>query len=47
MKSFNLTEWALKHRAVMVFLILVIAVAVGSASLGSDSSKIPSSPCRR
>jgi multidrug efflux pump subunit AcrB len=27
MKSFNLTEWALGHRAVVVFLILIIAVA--------------------
>src|SRR5688572_28403439 len=27
MKSFNLTEWALNHRAVVLFLILVIAVA--------------------
>ncbi len=24
MKSFNLTEWALKHRAIVLFLILVI-----------------------
>lgn len=29
MKSFNLTEWALNHRAVVLFLILVIAVAGG------------------
>ena len=27
MNSFNLTEWALKHRAVVLFLILVIAIA--------------------
>ena len=27
MKSFNLTEWALGHRALVLFLILVIAVA--------------------
>ena len=27
MKSFNLTEWALNHRAVVLFLILVISVA--------------------
>ncbi|HVP08399.1 MAG TPA: efflux RND transporter permease subunit [Burkholderiales bacterium] len=27
MKSFNLTDWALKHRAIVLFLILVIAVA--------------------
>jgi multidrug efflux pump len=27
MKSFNLTEWALNHRAVVLFLIIVIAVA--------------------
>ncbi len=27
MKSFNLSEWALNHRAVVLFLILVIAVA--------------------
>jgi multidrug efflux pump len=26
MKNFNLTEWALNHRAVVVFLILVIAI---------------------
>ena len=29
MKSFNLTEWALNHRAVVLFLILVIAMAGG------------------
>jgi multidrug efflux pump len=29
MKSFNLTEWALNHRAIVLFLILVIAVAGG------------------
>jgi multidrug efflux pump subunit AcrB len=27
MKSFNLTEWALSHRAIVVFIILVISVA--------------------
>ncbi|HTT12202.1 MAG TPA: efflux RND transporter permease subunit [Burkholderiaceae bacterium] len=27
MKSFNLTEWALKHRAIVLFLLLGIAVA--------------------
>jgi multidrug efflux pump subunit AcrB len=27
MKSFNLTEWALGHRAVVLFLLLVVAVA--------------------
>ena len=27
MKSFNLSEWALKHRAIVLFLILVIALA--------------------
>ena len=26
MKSFNLTEWALNHRAIVLFLILVIGV---------------------
>ncbi|HVN33723.1 MAG TPA: hypothetical protein VMU96_00545, partial [Casimicrobiaceae bacterium] len=26
MKSFNLTEWALEHRQVVVFLILLIGV---------------------
>lgn len=29
MNSFNLTEWALNHRAVVLFLILVIAIAGG------------------
>jgi multidrug efflux pump subunit AcrB len=29
MKSFNLTEWALGHRAIVVFLILMIAIAGG------------------
>ena len=29
MKSFNLTEWALNHRALIVFLIVIIAVAGG------------------
>ena len=27
MKSFNLTEWALNHRAVVLFLIVVISIA--------------------
>jgi multidrug efflux pump subunit AcrB len=26
MKSFNLTEWALNHRAIVLFLILVIGL---------------------
>jgi hypothetical protein len=26
MKTFNLTEWALSHRAIVLFMILVIAV---------------------
>lgn len=36
MKSFNLTEWALDHRAVVLFLILVIAIAgaIGFTRLG-------------
>ena len=36
MKSFNLTEWALNHRAVVLFLILVIAIggALGFTRLG-------------
>ena len=36
MKSFNLTEWALGHRAVVLFLILVIAVGgvLGFMKLG-------------
>ena len=36
MKSFNLTEWALGHRAVVLFLILVIAIAgvLGLGKLG-------------
>jgi len=27
MNSFNLTEWALKHRAIVLFLLLIVAVA--------------------
>ncbi len=36
MKSFNLTEWALNHRAVVLFLILVIAIGgvLGFTQLG-------------
>ena len=36
MKSFNLTEWALGHRAVVLFLILVIGVGgvLGFTKLG-------------
>ncbi|HWH41178.1 MAG TPA: hypothetical protein VNU21_15145, partial [Usitatibacter sp.] len=36
MKSFNLTQWALGHRAIVLFLILVIAIAggVGFTRLG-------------
>ena len=32
MKSFNLTEWALNHRAVVLFLILAIGVGGSSRS---------------
>src|SRR5678815_5216682 len=36
MKSFNLTEWALGHRAIVLFLILVIGVGgvLGFTKLG-------------
>src|SRR4249919_3334438 len=36
MKSFNLTDWALNHRAVVLFLILAIAIGgvLGFAKLG-------------
>ena len=36
MKSFNLTEWALNHRAIVLFLILVIAIGgvLGFTKLG-------------
>ena len=27
MKDFNLTEWALEHRAVVLFLIIVVSIA--------------------
>ena len=48
MKSFNLTEWALKHRAVVLFLILVIAIGgVLQLHASSASSRTRTSPCRR
>ena len=36
MKSFNLTEWALGHRAIVLFLLLAIAIGgvLGFAKLG-------------
>ena len=36
MKSFNLTEWALNHRAIVLFLILAIAIGgvLGFTKLG-------------
>ena len=36
MKSFNLTEWALSHRAVVLFLIVTISIAgaLGFTRLG-------------
>ena len=36
MKSFNLTQWALNHRAMVLFLILVIGVGgmLGFTRLG-------------
>ena len=36
MKSFNLTEWALNHRAIVVFLMLVIGIGgtLGFTRLG-------------
>ena len=47
MKSFNLTEWALGHRAIVLFLILVIAVGgvLGFTKLGQLED--PTSRCRR
>ena len=46
MKSFNLTEWALGHRAVVLFLILVIAIGgvLGFARLGQLEDPIFSVP---
>jgi multidrug efflux pump len=36
MKSFNLSEWALEHRAVVLFLILAVTIAgaLGFGRLG-------------
>ena len=47
MKSFNLTEWALGHRAIVLFLILVIGIGGVLGLQSSVSSKTPTSPCRR
>ena len=47
MKSFNLSEWALEHRSIVLFLILVVAVAGVVGFPSSASSRIRTSPCRR
>ena len=48
MKSFNLTEWALNHRAIVLFLILAIVLGgVLQLHASSASSRTRSSPCRR
>ena len=41
MKSFNLTEWALGHRAIVLFLILVIGIGGVLGFTSSASSKTP------
>ncbi len=47
MKNFNLTDWALSHRAVVLFLILVLAIAgvISFTKLGQQ--RIPTLPCRQ
>ena len=47
MKSFNLTEWALNHRAIVLFLILAIMIGGVLGFNSSASSKIRTSRCRR
>lgn len=39
MSSFNLSEWAVRHRALVLFLILVIAVAGTLSSCGSGGPR--------
>jgi multidrug efflux pump subunit AcrB len=47
MNNFNLTEWALEHRAVVLFLIIVVSIAGVFSFPSSASWRTPSSPCRR
>ena len=47
MKTFNLTEWALDHRAVVLFLLLVVAIAGAFGFTRWASSRTRTSPCRR
>ena len=47
MKSFNLTEWALNHRAIVLFLILAIGIGGVLGFRSSASSKTRISRCRR
>jgi hypothetical protein len=46
-EHFNLTEWALEHRAVVLFLIIVVAIAGVFSFASSASSRTRTSPCRR
>jgi len=47
MKSFNLTEWALGHRAVVLFLILAIGIGGVLGFTSSARSEAPTFSCRR
>ena len=40
MKSFNLTDWALNHRAVVLFLILVTITLIQNRFFRSDRSDL-------
>ena len=46
MKRFNLSEWAVHHPALVLFLILAIASAAFFPSARSDARKIRTSPSR-
>ena len=47
MNNFNLTDWALRHRAVVLFLLLIVAVAGAYSSPVWANWRIQTSRCRR
>ena len=44
MNGFNLSEWALRHRSFVWYLMLAIVLAGGSPTRGSAARRIPPSP---
>ena len=44
MKRFNLSEWAIRHRSLVTYLMLIIVVAGVGPTSGSAAARIRTSP---